>query len=100
MTSRLNYIAKRRSDNKRYYKNLKYPEIPLSVNDLYITTTVGDRLDLLADQFLNNVDLWWIITTANPDIIRRDSFNLRPGMEIRIPDNIQGIIEEFEALNK
>jgi len=100
MPSRLNYIAKRRSDNKRYYKNLKYPEIPLSVNDLYITTTVGDRLDLLADQFLNNVDLWWIITTANPDIIRRDSFNLRPGMEIRIPDNIQGIIEEFEALNK
>ncbi len=100
MPSRLNYIAERRLDNKRYYKNLKYPEIPLSVNDLYITTTVGDRLDLLADQFLNNVDLWWIITTANPDIIRRDSFNLRPGMEIRIPDNIQGIIEEFEALNK
>ena len=100
MPSRLNYIAERRSDNKRYYKNLKYPEIPLSVNDLYITTTVGDRLDLLADEFLNNVDLWWIITTANPDIIRRDSFNLRPGMEIRIPDNIQNIIEEFEALNK
>ena len=61
---------------------------------------MGDRLDLLADEFLNNVDLWWIITTANPDIIRRDSFNLRPGMEIRIPDNVQGIIEEFEALNK
>ena len=100
MPSRLNYIAERRSDNKRYYKNLKYPEIPLSVNDLYITTTVGDRLDLLADEFLNNVDLWWIITTANPDIIRRDSFNLRPGMEVRIPDNVQGIIEEFEALNK
>jgi len=100
MPSRLNYIAEKRSDNKRYYKNLKYPEIPLSVNDLYITTTVGDRLDLLADEFLNNVDLWWIITTANPDIIRRDSFNLRPGMEIRIPDNIQNIIEEFEALNK
>ena len=100
MPSRLNYIAERRSDNKRYYKNLKYPEIPLSVNDLYITTTVGDRLDLLADEFSNNVDLWWIITTANPDIIRRDSFNLRPGMEIRIPDNVQGIIEEFEALNK
>jgi hypothetical protein len=100
MPSRLNYIAERRSDNKRYYKNLKYPEIPLSVNDLYITTTVGDRLDLLADEFLNNVDLWWIITTANPDIIRRDSFNLRPGIEVRIPDNVQGIIEEFEALNK
>jgi hypothetical protein len=46
------------------------------------------------------VDLWWIITTANPDVIRRDSFNLKPGIEIRIPNNIQGIIEAFEALNK
>jgi hypothetical protein len=100
MPSRLNYISKKRSSNKRYYQNLKYPEIPLSVNDLYITTTVGDRLDTLANEFLNDVDLWWIITTANPDVIRRDSFNLKPGIEIRIPNNIQGVIEEFEALNK
>tara|TARA_Y100000385_G_scaffold170570_1_gene176648 strand:+ start:209 stop:511 length:303 start_codon:yes stop_codon:yes gene_type:complete len=100
MPSRLNYIAKKRTDNKNYYRNLKYPEIPLSINDLYITTTVGDRLDTLANQFLGNVDLWWIITTANPDVIRRDSFNLNPGMEIRIPNNIQGVIEAFEALNK
>ena len=90
----------RRDNRKRYFVPLKYPEIPLSVNDLYITTTVGDRLDSLAHEFLNDVDLWWIITTANPDIVRRDSFNLKPGIEIRIPDNIQGIIEAFEALNK
>ena len=100
MPSRLNYILKRRTNNKIHYLNLKYPEIPLSVNDLYITTTSGDRLDTLANEFLNDVDLWWIIITANPDVIRRDSFNLQPGIEIRIPDNIQGIIEEFEALNK
>jgi len=100
MPSRLNYISKKRSDNKRYFKNLKYPEIPLSINDLYITTTSGDRLDTLANEFLNDVDLWWIITTANPDVIRRDSFNLKPGIEIRIPTNIQGAIQEFEALNK
>ena len=100
MPSRLNYISKRKSNNKSYYLNLKYPEIPLSINDTYIITTVGDRLDTLADKFLGNVNLWWIITTANPDVIRRDSFNLKPGIEIRIPDNIQGIIEAFEALNK
>tara|TARA_R110000822_G_scaffold126625_1_gene261826 strand:+ start:184 stop:486 length:303 start_codon:yes stop_codon:yes gene_type:complete len=100
MPSRLNYISKKRTDSKNYYRNLKYPEIPLSINDLYITTTVGDRLDSLSYEFLNDVDLWWIITTANPDVIRRDSFNLKPGIEIRIPNNIQGIIEAFEALNK
>ena len=100
MPSRLNYISKRKSNNKSYYLNLKYPEIPLSINDTYIITTVGDRLDTLADKFLGNVNLWWIITTANPDVIRRDSFNLKPGMEIRIPNNAQGIIEAFETLNK
>ena len=100
MPSRLNYISKRKSNNKSYYLNLKYPEIPLSINDTYIITTVGDRLDTLADKFLGNVNLWWIITTANPDVIRRDSFNLKPGMEIRIPDNVQCILEAFEKLNK
>ncbi len=100
MPSRLSYILEKRINNKRSYKPLRYPEIPLSVNDLYITTTVGDRLDSLAYEFLNDVDLWWIITTANPDVIRRDSFNLKPGLEIRIPDNIQGILEAFEVLNQ
>ena len=100
MPSRLNYISKRRNNNKRVYKNIKYPEIPLSVNDLYIMTTSGDRLDTLANQFYQDVDLWWIITTANPDVIRRDSFNLKPGIEIRIPQDIEIILEEFEELNK
>ena len=100
MPSRLNYIIKKRTNNKNYYTNHKYPEIPLSVNDLYIITTSGDRLDSLAYEFFNDTDLWWVITTANPDIIRRDSFSLKPGLEIRIPNNVQGIIEAFEALNK
>ena len=100
MPSRLNYITNKRTTDKRYYTNLKYPEIPLSVNDLYIITTSGDRLDSLAYEFFNDTDLWWVITTANPDIIRRDSFSLKPGLEIRIPNNVQGIIEAFEALNK
>ena len=70
---RLKYIEKRRnlSEKKQYYKYIKYPLIPLSINDIYVTTTAGDRLDLLAHQFYKDVDLWWVITTANPDIIRR-----------------------------
>jgi len=48
------------------------------------------------------VDLWWVIATANPDVIRRDSFNLMPGLQIRIPDpnRIINIIRSFEQLNK
>jgi hypothetical protein len=100
---RLQYIKKRKgTNNKRVYKYLKYPNIPLSVDDIYATTLVGDRLDLIADQFYKDVDLWWVITTANPDVIRRDSFNLKPGLQIRIPspNRITSILRSFEQLNK
>ena len=100
MPSRLKYIRTKFTDRKRIYKPLKYPNIPPSVEDIYAITTQGDRLDLLAHQFYNDVDLWWIIPTANPSVIRRDSFNLKPGLEIRIPSNIQFILEEFEKINK
>ena len=90
------------SNRKRYYKNIKYPEISLSFDDIYVTTTSGDRLDNLAHQFYADVDLWWVITTANPSVIRRDSFNLKPGLQIRIPDpnRINTILRSFEKLNK
>ena len=102
MPTRLRNLKSLRSkvNYKRYYKNIKYPEIPLSANDIYIITTVGDRLDTLAHQFYKDVDYWWIISTANPGIIRRDSFNLKPGLEIRIPQNILPIFNELKNLNK
>ena len=102
MPSRLESIEQYRENNKRYFKYIKYPNIPLSVNDIYAVTVEGDRLDLIANQFYNDVDLWWIITTANPDIIRRDSFNLKPGLQIRIPDpnRVSNILRSFEQLNK
>ena len=92
--------TKLESDKKRYYKALKYPEIPLSINDIYITTTSGDRLDLLANQFYKDVDLWWIIATANPNVVRRDSFNLKGGLELRIPADKDEIIQSFSELNE
>ena len=103
MSNRLNYISRKTGANdKRVLKYIKYPNIPLSVDDIYAVTVEGDRLDLIANQFYNNVDLWWVIVTANPDIIRRDSFNLKSGLEIRIPDpkRINSILRSFEQLNK
>ena len=102
MPSRLEFIEQYRENSKRYFKYIKYPNIPLSINDIYAITVEGDRLDLIADQFYNDVDLWWIITIANPDIIRRDSFNLKPGLQIRIPDpnRVSNILRSFEQLNK
>ena len=76
MPGRVRKIKTRVLDRKRYYTTIKYPEIPLSVDDFYVITTIGDRLDNLANQFYEDVNLWWVITSANPDIIKRDSFML------------------------
>ena len=100
MASRLRTLKVKNINRKKIYRALKYPKIPLSIEDIYIITTDGDRLDLLANQFYQDVDMWWIIATANPGVVKRDTFNLKPGLEIRIPTNIQGIMQNFESLNK
>lgn len=93
-------IAIKKKEGKRYYKPIKYPNIPLSSNDIHVITTIGDRLDSLAYQFYNDSSLWWVISSANPDQIRRDSFNLKSGLEIRIPSNPSAIVKAFELLNE
>ena len=100
MPIRIENLKMKLSSGKKYYKAIKYPEIPFSSSDLYVITTDRDRLDLLADQFYNDVDYWWIIANANPGIIRRDSFLLKPGIEIRIPRNLQKIFIDFDKINK
>ena len=100
MRNRTQNITKNRtSKGKNYYKPLQYPDIPLSSNDIYIRTTIGDRLDSLANQFYNDVRLWWIISSANPHIVRRDSYALKPNLEIRIPANMSQILKAFEKIN-
>ena len=100
MFIRKKYIKERRKNGKRYLRSIKYPAIPASINDLYVGTVKGDRLDLLAHEYYKDVDLWWVISIANPDIIRRDTFVLDEGLEIRIPSNIQMVLSDFEQINK
>jgi len=101
MRNRIKSAAVKRSPElKRYYKPLKYPTIPLNSDDLYIRTSVDDRLDLLAYQFYKDTRLWWIIMNANVGVIRRDSFSLKSNLLIRIPRDIEKIIGDFEDLNQ
>tara|TARA_R110002012_G_scaffold295780_1_gene492560 strand:+ start:982 stop:1293 length:312 start_codon:yes stop_codon:yes gene_type:complete len=100
MKNRMKHIPIMRSQVGKFYINQKFPEIPSSINDLYVITTSGDRLDLLAEQFYKDVRLWWVIPAANMDKISRDSFALKPGIEIRIPANIKKIIRDFETVNR
>ena len=41
-------ITLKTPQDKPYIKGKQYPNIPLSENDVYVITTIGDRLDLLA----------------------------------------------------
>ena len=101
MPSRLVNIKKRiKEDDKLYYKNLEYPSIPVSADDLYIISKSTDRLDLLANDYYNDPKLWWIISKANPGKISRDSFFIDPGLQIRIPINVEQIQSNFVKLNK
>jgi hypothetical protein len=83
----------------RIYKTVKYPEIPLSVNDIYAITTSGDRLDLLAQQFYGDITLYWVIAAANPDKIPLNSLFIPEGTEIRIPTDLVQIKSLYNKLN-
>ena len=100
--NRYRKLNKLRDSNtrKEYYKRAKYPTIKLSTSDIYIITGAEERLDNLAYQYYRNSNLWWIISLANPNIIRRDSYYIKPGLQIRIPADKDGILEDFERINQ
>lgn len=93
-------VKRDRVKNIRYYKNIEYPEIPVSENDIYIVSKSTDRLDLLARDYYNDVRLWWVISKANPNKIKRDSLFINPGQQIRIPADVESIYNTFEELNQ
>ena len=88
------------SNKKRmYYKNIEYPRILVDPNDIYILSRIGDRLDSMAHNFYKDSSLWWIISKANIGKISRDSFFIKPGQQLRIPQNIEKIKQDFEKIN-
>ena len=88
-----NILALRNSNLKRYYINTILPEVPISQNDFYIITQDGDRLDNISFEFYNDTDLWWVIALANPNKLRKDSYYVNVGEQIRIP------AEPFQYIN-
>jgi phage tail protein X len=86
-------------NNKRYYAQSKYPEVPLSDDDIYVITTVGDRLDILAQQFYGDSSLWWVISSANNNLSQNSLF-IPEGTQLRIPIDPSNIELTFNSLNQ
>ena len=84
---------------KRYYGTTKYPDIPLSFNDIYVYTDEGDRFDILAQQYYGDSSLWWLISVANPQL-EQNSIIPPFGVQIRIPQNVGGAIAQYNAFNE
>jgi len=85
--------------NRPYYKGKFYPNIPLSENDVYVITTVGDRLDSLAYSYYQDVNLWWIIAAANNNITKGALYPA-PGTQLRIPTDINNVLKQFNQFNQ
>ena len=84
---------------KQIYATSRYPEIPLSVNDIYVYTSQGDRYDLLALNFYGDSSLWWIIAAGNPNVDLM-TLVLPEGVQIRIPGNFSQVVSEFNLINQ
>ena len=101
MAKLYNNIKINTTNNLSYYANAVYPEIEFSSEDKYIITSYEDRLDLVAYDYYGDESLWWIISRANPETTRRDSFFIKSGVQIRIPDEniITSLLLDFEKMN-
>jgi len=94
-------------DKKQCYQTTKYPEVPLSDEDIYVYSSQGDRFDTLAVQYYGDQILWWIISIANtatagtslPSDLPQDSLVIPEGKQIRIPANYANVLNSFKQLN-
>ena len=84
---------------KPYYNGKFYPNIPLSASDVYIITSIGDRLDSLAYQYYNDINLWWVIPMANNNSTKGSMFPI-PGTQLRIPTDLTTVMNLFNNFNK
>ena len=75
-------------DNKVCYQTTRYPEVPLSSDDIYIYTVQGDRFDSLANTYYSDETLWWIISIANTAIAGTSLPSDLPQDSLVIPEGI------------
>jgi nucleoid-associated protein YgaU len=86
-------------EGRPYYKGKFYPNIPLSETDVYVITTIGDRLDNIAYSYYNDSTLWWIIAAANNNATNGALYPI-PGTQLRIPTDVNTVLNLCNQFNK
>lgn len=77
----------------RYYKPTIVQNIPLQDTDRFIFPLDGDRLDIIAQRYYGDSNLWWIIAKANE--ISNGQIGLDPEKKIRVPIDIENILNRL-----
>jgi hypothetical protein len=99
MTRNDNPIILKTPSGKPYYQGKLYPNIPLLPTDIYAIASVGDRLDYMAYQYYRDSELYWIISIANNNVTKGSIFPI-PGTQLRIPTDLNLVLNLFRSLNK
>jgi phage tail protein X len=92
-------IPQTKIKGKLVYKTVRYPEVPLSSEDIYVYTQQGDRFDVLARQYYQDSSLWWVIAISNPQITL-GSLLIPSGLQLRIPAFPSDVVNEYKTINK
>lgn len=73
-------------DGGREYLGVRLPvEIPPRPDDRFHTIVTGDRPDVLAQRYLGDASLWWVICDCNAITF---PFSLVLGAMLRIPSSL------------
>ena len=98
MAKRYDYTKiKKNKAGDRVYETTMYPTVNLDENDIYIYSKDGDRLDTMAYRFYKDTSLWWIIAKANN--LDAAHIGLEVDNQIRIPTNIQSVIDKLKKMS-
>jgi len=70
-----------------YLDTIAFRDIPYQADDIQfaVTSTYMHRPDLLAYDFYQNTELWWVFAVRNKEVLKDPVYDLVPGVVIYIP---------------
>jgi len=84
-TSKQNFSRWLVIDDVEHWEMAELPIIEEGQDDILYQVQQEDRIDLLANRFYGNAELWWVIAVANNLALLPN--DLKPFSTIRIPSN-------------
>jgi|TARA_B110000495_G_scaffold192118_1_gene195929 hypothetical protein len=84
------------ASGKRVVSTSILPKIRKRDSDTFVLMVEKTRFDHLAHRFYNNPSYWWILAAANEV---HGTMYAKLGSQIRIPRDINSIIDEYNRIN-